>query len=325
MFKKVIVWGYPLYSHTQSYVQSGWYNAFQRLGYETYWFNDGQYPNSNSFDYKDCLFLTEGYADNNIPLEKSSTYFVHMCRNPGKYVEAGARLIDNRFLLNVADDWVYSYTLDRSKLERINHCLYEKNANDNSLCENLRRGINNYEAFYCFWATDLFPDEIDLDSIYLPRDNCVYYIGTIMDYNREAIDRFVESLKKYNIDFFHSNPWQSPKTTQECKALIQKSYIAPDIRSSTSLPTHICTNHKITGYISCRIFKNISYGQLGATNSKAIYDLFDGDIIYSDDESQLTELNINNRKNYAMIKRQMINVKENHTYLNRAKDLITIL
>lgn len=325
MFNKIIVWGYPLHTHTQSYVQNGWYSAFKRLGYDTYWFHDHEYPDINSFDYKNCLFLTEGYADNNIPIEKSSIYFVHMCKNPGKYVHAGCRLIDNRFLLDVADDWVYSYKLDRSSLERINHCYYEKNANDKSLAQNIRNDVSGYEAFYCFWATDLFPDEIDFDSMYLDRENAVYYIGTIMDYNREAVDRFVNSLKKYNLNFIHSNPWESPKSTEECKELIQRSYIAPDIRSSTSMAAYICTNHKLTGYISCRIFKNISYGHLGSTNSKAICELFDGDIIYSDNEEELTDITIHNRKDFAMIKRQMQNVKNNHTYLNRAKDLLSIL
>ena len=63
---KVVIWGFPLHSHTHSYIHYGWYKGFKHLGYDTYWFDDTNYP--SDFDYSNCLFLTEGYADNNIPI-----------------------------------------------------------------------------------------------------------------------------------------------------------------------------------------------------------------------------------------------------------------
>ena len=40
---KIVIWGYPLYSHTHSYIHAAFYKAFTHLGYETYWFHDGDY------------------------------------------------------------------------------------------------------------------------------------------------------------------------------------------------------------------------------------------------------------------------------------------
>jgi len=86
-FKKVIIWGFPLHTHTHSYVHYGWYKAFQHLGYETYWFHDKEFPSSDTFDYTHCLFITEGYADEHIPLHPSNIYFVHVARRPLKYIQ----------------------------------------------------------------------------------------------------------------------------------------------------------------------------------------------------------------------------------------------
>ena len=77
---KVIIWGYPLHTHTHSYTHAAVFKAFESLGYETYWFHDGEYP--EDFDYENCLFFTEGFADSKMPLRKTSTYFVHVCVNP---------------------------------------------------------------------------------------------------------------------------------------------------------------------------------------------------------------------------------------------------
>ena len=43
MFQKVIIWGYPLNTHTHSFVHYGWHKGFKALGYETYWFHDQDY------------------------------------------------------------------------------------------------------------------------------------------------------------------------------------------------------------------------------------------------------------------------------------------
>ena len=38
--KKVVIWGHKLYSHTHSFIHSGFFKAFKHLGYDTYWFDN---------------------------------------------------------------------------------------------------------------------------------------------------------------------------------------------------------------------------------------------------------------------------------------------
>ena len=67
---KCVLWGYPLHTDTYSYVHEGFKKALERSGHKVYWFHDKEYP--DDFDYDDCVFFTEGYADKNIPLRSSS-------------------------------------------------------------------------------------------------------------------------------------------------------------------------------------------------------------------------------------------------------------
>ena len=106
---KVVIWGYPLYSHTHSYIHAAFYKAFKHLGYETYWFHDEEYP--EDFDWNDCVFWTEGFADKNIPLNKTNTYFVLACPDPSKYINAGVRYFDTRTNNIWINDHVYIVTL----------------------------------------------------------------------------------------------------------------------------------------------------------------------------------------------------------------------
>jgi hypothetical protein len=83
--------------------------------------------------------------------------------------------------------------------------------------------------------------------------------------------------------------------------------------------------HKEIGYIPCRLFKNISYGKLGAVNAHRLNKLFQNNVIYHSNEYELVKLCIENRENYDYIYEQMKWVAENHTYINRVNDILKVL
>ncbi len=324
--QKVIIWGFPLYSHTHSYIHYAWYKAFKHLGYDTYWFHDKDFP--IDFDYSNCLFLTEGYADANIPLNRTSTYFVHMCRTPSKYLNAECRLIDIRFNVYRTKDYTYDYVMDKSKYHQLDLCtFYEDSASDVALREKYRFGVNGYEAVYTSWATDLLPHEFDFQNMHIPRERKIWYIGSVWSANMKEINDFKLACQHNNIEFINNNPWGNYATVEQHRELIQRSYIAPDIRGSGVTCDEVTDkdcNHLDIGYIPCRTFKNISYGQVGATNSKAVSDLFEGRIIYSSNPYKLFFDTEAHKTDYALITEQMNYVKENHTFINRIRSLMEI-
>lgn len=313
-----------------SYVHAGWFKAFQHLGYDTYWFDDYNFP--QEFDWKNCIFISEEYGAKNIPLEKSSVYFIHDCINPSKYLGIDARLIDIRFNVNEINDCNYSMKMDRTKLVKIDEVsFYDPKANDDVLAFQWRRGIQNYEALYISWATDLLPHEFNYDDRYRTRDETYYHIGTICESNIKEIRKVAQALLELNVQMGHVDPWVRPISFEQNRELVQRSKLSLDVRGTVIKPDingmpNTGGNHKHIGYIPCRTFKSISYGRFSGTNSKAVKALFGDFVVYNDDEYQLVfDMNETEKKqNYDILLEAMKFVQNNHTYLNRVNSIMKV-
>ena len=171
------------------------------------------------------------------------------------------------------------------------------------------------------WATDLLPDEINTNINNLKKmktTNVSNFIGMLMHqwipYARECA--------KYNIIFQHNGGTfdknsNRNKSIKENMELIQESILAPALQDK----------HQITHeYIPCRIIKNISYGKMGITNNAAVNKLFDNKLIYSSNMREIIEKGIYfEKKNYEYMKQLMIEVKDNHTYINRINFILNFL
>jgi hypothetical protein len=326
--KRIIVWGFKHNSHTHHYIHLGYSIGFKALGYETHWI-DGH----DSYDpalFNDALIFTEQWAvlSHPIPLNPTSTYAVHYLGNKNNFVEGNpgpsfylgrvGRLIDVRYNANKWNDKNYVYELDRNRLTKIGSgSYYEKG--------------DTYDNFYTVWATNLLPEEINLEDRFTQRENYIYFGGTIgggqggpdnclpvreeWD-NRIFMRPFINAAKENNIEFKYDCPWVSPTSMEAHRELVKKAYLAPDFRHKDALER---------GYIPCRYFKNISYGQLGVTNSKAVYDFSDGNVVYNSDTHQLFYDAQKQKENFDLIKSQMLYIRENHTFINRCKELLEVV
>lgn len=320
--QKIIIWGYPLYSHTHSYTHEAFYKGFKYLGYDTYWFDDKNFP--SDFDFTNCVFWTEGFADENIPLNDSSTYFVHVAKNPKKYLDAGVkRFIDVRNNTVWISDHVYTYTMDKDKLQKVGPCCYyEPKTSEKIQFKNHYHEYetDDYDKFYISWAANALPEEFNFNDVYLPRENKIYFLGNLSPIgvceNRSNFDPFINECRNNGVLFFHNDPWGNPLPNEQIIELTKKSVLGVDIRGK---------EHIKNGYIPCRIFKNISYGHLGMTNSKAVYDELEGHCIFNENTAQLYYDAMNKKNDYEFIKSAMKYVKENHTFVSRIKSIMSIL
>jgi hypothetical protein len=317
--KKIIIWGYPLHSHTHSYIHYGYYKAFKHLGYETYWLNPYE---RNNIDFNNSIIISEQFTTHNLPLVNTSTYFIHYLGNKSdnhlKYLGKVKRLVDVRYNANSWVDKNYDYHLDRSKTHKLSDgSYYEKNP-------------NGYDIMYTTWATDLLPNEINYDNRFIERDKTVHYIGTIgggrgglfdcqkaPDYYDTVpfIKPFYDACVENNISFNSNCPWLNPIDSETSMKLVQKSFLAPDFRHQAMLDW---------GYIPCRVMKNISYGQLGMTNSKDVFDFFEGLVVYNSNSYDLFYDGLSKKNDLNLIKQQMMLIKDKHTYINRALDIIKV-
>lgn len=303
--KKVVVWGYTPDTHTHSYIHKSFYQAFKYLGYEAYWFNNKS--DVSNFDFSNTLFLTSGSEESvGIPITSDGLYILHNCDHE-KLLNIPVK---NKIIIQVLTDPV----LSRPGVEKINEYTYY--------------GEN---VLYQPWATNLLPEEINYDDINIKRKNVVNYVGSVLNSGandlREELLRFSEGCFRDNIAVCVYGGY-SP---QSCIGrimrfsgfisdarhieLIKESLYAPQLNGPVQLEM---------GYIPCRIFKNISYGHYGVTNSAAVNRIFNDELIYDSDPRILYE-KIKSGVSYKKRVELMKLVKEKHTYVNRIEQILKLL
>jgi hypothetical protein len=290
------------------------------MEYDVYWFHDKDYP--EDFDYTNCLFIGEGFADKKIPINDTSCYLIMYCPSPIKYQESG-RYIDVRMSAVNFKDHIQEYSIDKNTAIKIGPACYfvpktlktVKVKNDYVDYE-----MDDYDKVYIAWATNLLPDEFEEEDIYLERENSIYFFGTISAHgvceNYSNWQPFLKACNDNQIKFIHNDPWQNPVSMRDVIINTQKSLLGIDIRGPEHLKQKLLT---------CRVFKNISYGHLGLTNSKSVYEELEGNCIYNENTEELFYDGVKNRSNYKLISDGMKFVQENHTYINRVNTLLSIL
>ena len=114
---KVVIWGHPLGTHTHSYSNQGYYNAFKHLGHDLHWFPDEKPP--EDFDFSNTIFIGEGdQGAKNIPINDTSTYFMMYLPDPRKF-DGVKRLVDVRLTAKNCKDHIYDFSFDASKCKKM--------------------------------------------------------------------------------------------------------------------------------------------------------------------------------------------------------------
>lgn len=314
--KRIIIWGYKLDTgHTHSYIHYGYYIGAKALGIETHWID-----NRDKFDeslFNDALVITEHYAPLKVspgmPLSKTSTYFIHYLGNrkdnpenpdgASLYRDKVGRFLDFRYNGYGWSDKNYDYVIDKEKTIKI------------SEGSRFEKGTDGYDLFYSIFATDILPDEIDFTEIYTPKERKSFFAGTIRSDNEYLFVPFIKALKENNIEFVHNCPWKNPLTPNVIRKQIASSLITADLRGEV---------WQKGGYVPCRVFKNISYGALGVTNSIAVKEMFGDMVAYADNPYDMVYVAMDKIKDKESIRNSMEYVKEHHTYVNRVKDMIEV-
>ena len=320
---KIVIWGfYPengVLKNTISYVWNSFYNAFKYLGHDVYWFPNEKIDN---FDFSDCIFIAEGYDDSEIPLNKTSTYFVHCAYNPAKYVGNVRKFVDMRYNLKKIDHPNYVYELDKENTKMDKGCYYEPSTNQVIDFKNGRVNyrIDDFDKVYIGWATNLMPNEIDKNDVYYPRSNNVYFLGSISNDGRYSnihlIEEFANECRKNNIEFILNNFSANQLSEEDYIRLSKESLLGFDIR---------CQADVEWGRISCRLYKNMSYGHLGMTNCYEAYKELDEYCIYNESASGLFYDAMAKKDDYEFIKKSVNYIKQYHTYVNRVQSLLKVL
>lgn len=308
--KQIIIWGHKLHSHTHSYIHNGFFIGFNHLGYKTLWFDDND--NVSDIDFSKSLFITEHQVNKKIPCRSDCLYLTHYI-DDGDYKGVPK---ENIIILRVSlRDFIEG---DNNKFLNYNYESLEYGQK-----YEYHSKINDYNNLYIYWATDLLPYEIqkNIDTLTLQETkNEINFIGTCTEPFR--ILRNICNIVKIPFNQYGAtfNPdSHMNKSVEDNVKLIQESLIAPAFQEDHQIQKY---------YIPCRIFKNISYGKMGITNNKFIYEMFDKKLIYDENIEQAFIKSIEFEKKYtkySRVKELMEIVRDNHTYLNRINTIINYI
>lgn len=298
---QVVIWGHKLHSHTHSYIHEAFFRAFQDMGYKTYWFDDDFTP--KDFDFSKTLFFTASNVDKNIPLREDAYYIFHHCWNKEHRcaAEKYGSLIEQNRCISIKCFWS-PYLKEDPFWIKVAPFIYKSLA---------------FKELVFPWATDLLPQEIDEEIRNLGSYKVqpqVTFVGTVSDSglgsNSQELTPFFEAAKKLGLKIFTNDPWARPISSEKHKKLIQSSLFAPSIQGAWQ---------RDNGYIPCRIFKNISYGKLGITNSRFVYDFFGQKIIYDTDTEALFTKSYEALKTHSLSEQieLMEFIRDYHTYKQR--------
>ena len=159
------------------------------------------------------------------------------------------------------------------------------------------------------------PDEFK-KPISKPKSNTVIWVGSIWNNeldqgNINEIQALKYVLKKRNIKFVNLKLLPDSIHTQ----MIRYSRIAPAIAGRWQAENN---------YLPCRMWKNISYGQLGVSNVKKFESVFQGCSIGGDTIEELIDntLSIAPDKYRDMVLEQQEIVKK-HTFIERLTNIMT--
>jgi hypothetical protein len=177
----------------------------------------------------------------------------------------------------------------------------------------------SYNVVYFSWATNLMPEEIDLDWVNKERNNEYNFVGTIHAPrpNAEPLhQQFIEIIKNKDISFNHYNPNINPATDEDHVSILQRSMFVPDFRPQ---------EQKDNWYLPCRVLKAISYGCLAVSDAPYLKNFIDDSILTSENAQEIFDLGAENQNNKELILHQMEIIKRDHTYLNRCRGILKIV
>lgn len=281
-FNKIVIWGLKNKWHTHRFVFAGYYRILKKAGVKVFWVEDDK-KNQKIIEKNDLIIMVSGaygkmipqkmtLADYNVPIRDDVYYCLHAENDFFiEKIKPERRLIQN----------VYSDELGVREHPEIYEAVHYD---------------SKTRTVYRPWGTDLLPEEFKKPTF--NNHKFVFWIGSIWNDkdnhgNIEEINKLKSALEKKCLKFFHIR--FVPNFINVL--LVRMSRIAPAIGGRFQVEIN---------YLPDRMFKNISYGQLGFSNIKKFNDIFKDCNIYDENMDAMIEkvLSLNKEQYIELVKKQ---------------------
>jgi hypothetical protein len=292
---KVVIWGLRWKFHTHRYIHLTFYKTLKKLGAKVAWVEYSQ-KNQHLVEVGDLVISASPWGkmvsgdDYHLPIKKGVYYCLH---DFGKFNKDELNRIEPEYLLNLGVYTKESESADQ-KWDEVTFLDTKK------------------RMLYQPWGTDLLEEEFKRPVF--NKNKTVFWVGSVWNDinnygNVNEIAELKTALGRFGLKFFHVRFVPDFLNT----FLIRKSRIAPAIGGRRQVDYN---------YLPCRMFKNISYGQLGFSNIKKFDDLYNGCSISGNSIGELVEktLQLNEKQYIEMVLKQQ-EITKRHTYLQKLNNI----
>ena len=248
---RVVIWGLRSVRHSHRYIHSGFYDAFQRLGHETYWVDDSK--ESQKLLSPGTIVIAVNVASKYLIKKKLVKYVLHN-------LEPESLNLDSNYL----------------KLQ-----VYTCNSTGEILETPVARYDQKSKTLYQPWGI-ANPSQNWLMR-QETRSTSEFWIGAVWQNNlgqgnQDEIELYKKVLKSHGIKFRKrgGTRWFTREGISENQSL--------NLVNQSAVGAAIVGNwQKENSYIPCRFFKNIAAGAIPSSNSNlgsllGISGIFDPDI-----------------------------------------------
>ncbi len=244
VFDRLVLWGLRDEFRDMTHIFSGFRHAAERLGLDVVWVNDTE---TDAHAVRPgALVVAYNGASVHVPCVQGARYLLH----------------------NLGGDPLLG------RLPEASWLLYQVYTDDLMTADGPAWGCEQWDLFTFFqrdgralfqpWGTDLLPDEHH-PPVFSGSSRVINWVGSVWDNelgqgNESAIAELVGVLGARGLEFRQ----HQAVAVDDMITLVRGSRIAPAFAGEWQVAQ---------GYLPCRLFKNVSYGQLGITNVPRFADL----------------------------------------------------
>lgn len=256
--KRIVIWGLKYKYHTQRHIHQAFYKNAKKMGYDVVWLEDSK-KDAKKIKGGDLIISSAAIGrmvpekftidDYNLPIREDVFYCLH----------------------NYKDFFV-----DKLKFCNLTKIQFYSNENGSEQSDQKWSEVTYFNTksrtLYQPWGTDLFPEEFKKPVF--NKGSLVFWVGNVWnDKNNHGNLNEIAELKE--VLFENKLKFIKVKVAPDFLHifLIRNSRIAPAIGGGQQVKVN---------YLPCRVFKNVSYGQLGITNIRKFKDLFGDSFIEGD-------------------------------------------
>ncbi len=287
-FRKVVIWGLKTQKGTYRYIHGHFYTTLKKLNTKVVWVDDEK--KNDSIIEKNDLVLSVNIAGYNLPLKKDVYYCLHNFNNTIHNKIKPSHNIRLQVYTNAAENV-------EEKWDEVT--FFDKKT----------------RILYQSWGANLLPWEFK-KPVFNSKSPFVFWIGSVWNnkLNQGNIKEIIvlkDILSKEKLKFIHLQ--NIPDLLNIF--FVRMSRIAPAIAGKWQVDNN---------YLSCRMFKNISYGQLGMSNVKKFHDLFKRCSIKGNNIEELIENSLGlNQNRYTEMTMEQQEIVKKQTYLNKIINICT--